>query len=148
MKKIRLTKFQIVCEILTLCITVFCIIMIATMWNDIPLKFPRRYVLEIKGSLIGVQLINIFLYLLHTVSQAFPVLGLRMHIKITPLNKEAIYQIIRSSLCIIKLTNACLFSYISYCMVNNVSLNNWFIIALIFSLIFVEIRCILKCYEA
>lgn len=136
--KVKYTKFQIALEIVGLLLVVGMIAVVCIYWNQIPQKIPGHYnaMGEVdrwgsKSEIIISPIVSSLLYILLTVLSFFPKTW-NVGVKITELNREAVYCCTRNILSLIKVELVGMFFYTTYYTATAQSLPAYFIPVFLF----------------
>lgn len=134
----RLTRFQLIMEILGGLILVFFTIYLIIAWPTLSDMLPSHYTWDgtadawaTKKSSITLPILGWAIYLALTVLLFIPRMWRVPQNHTNPQKQLAIYRGCRSLLCCINLGVSAMFVYISVCTIHNEPLGNWFLPAIV-----------------
>ena len=139
--KLKYTKFQVALEIVGLLLMIGLIVFVCIRWNQLPGQIPGHYNVmgEVdrwgsKSEIIVLPIMSALLYTFLTVMCFLPQ-AWGVPVKITDLNREAVYSCTRSLLIFIKIEILGIFFYLTYYMATALSLPAYFIPVILLVLI-------------
>ncbi len=122
-EKLKFTGFQKWVELLSVAVLIFLSAYLVSNWSSLPARIPTHYDASglvngwgSKNSLLMLPVIGLFMYALLTVVSFFPKTW-NVPVKLTDENKERVYTVTRSLLCVLKLMVLFLFTFITIGMV-------------------------------
>jgi hypothetical protein len=140
MEKIKFTHMQKTAEAISAVLILSLWIYIAAAWMAIPSRLPSHYngsgMIDAWGGkdiLITVAGVCTFLYAILTLVLFFPKLW-NIPVKVTEVNRPAIYRSVRNLLCFLKLIMAGMFFYMSVCIAQMRPLGAWLAPVMLISL--------------
>jgi uncharacterized membrane protein len=148
MKRVEITKFQMMIEIITIIVLIGLLIYLPLNWNAIPEKIPSHFdffgnpnIWSDRASIKSLPIVCLIIYILLTIVSFFPNTW-NVPVKVTEENKDYVYKHIRNSIVMIKLELVAVFTYITICSAKAIPLGKLFLmifLACIFGILGVAI---------
>jgi uncharacterized membrane protein len=121
-EKLKYTRFQRWVELLCVAVLFFLFAFLVSNWSGIPASIPSHYDANgvingwsSKNSLLLFPVICLVMYALLTAVSFFPKIW-NVPVKLTDENRQRVYTVTRSLLCVLKLTMLLLFTAITVSM--------------------------------
>ena len=132
-EKLKFTEFQKILELLAVIVLVIMFGYLISNWSSLPERIPSHYNAAglidgwgSKNSLLLFPVICLVMYMLLTVVSFFPKTW-NVPVKLTDENRDRVYTVTRSLLCVLKLVLLLTFTFIEISMIKMQPLGVWFI---------------------
>jgi Protein of unknown function (DUF1648). len=130
--KLKITKLQVVIEIITFLFLIAMFVYLRQSWSGVPDRVPGHYDAAgqinrwgNKSELLTVPIISAILYILLTAVTFFPAIW-NVPATVTEENRTIVYEYIRNMMCVMKLEMVLGFTYISYKSIKLQALSSYF----------------------